>query len=127
MFDFDACDYTGLIKTSIEALTFTDELNSVVETYLDPVLDSAGIFPQEFTDNLKTSIVSEAEAKVNEAKAAVIAQIDALVVGCQRRRLGEIEVGQDGSQRMLEGGLTFGDLATSIQVLDGIVSSFPCA
>ena len=93
-----------------------------METYLDPVLDGATIFPQEFTDNVKTTIVSEAEAKVNEVKATVIAEIDALVGGCQRRLLGEIEVGKDGSQRMLQNGLTFESLAASIEVIDGIVS-----
>lgn len=122
MFDFDACDYTNLIKTSIQALTFSDELNSIVDKYLDPVLDRATIFPVEFTTNIKTVVASAAEVKVNEVKTAVITEIDALMGGCQRRRLGEIEVGQDGSQRMLQGGLTFGDLATSIEVIDGVVS-----
>lgn len=122
VFDFDACDYADLVKTSIMALTFTDELNSIVESYLDPVLDSATIFPEEFTDNIKSTIVSAAEAKVNEAKAAVITEIGALIGECQRRRLGEIEIGLDGSQRRLQGGLTFGGLAASIQVIDGVVS-----
>lgn len=106
-------------------MTFTDEVNSIIDTHLDPVLDRATILPEQFTDNLKSDIVSAAEAKVNEAKTAVMTQIDALVAGCARRRLGEmVEVGQDGSQRTLQSGLTFGDLATSIQIIEGIVRSF---
>ena len=105
-------------------MTFADEINSIIDTHLNPVLDRATFLPEPFTENLKSAIVSAAEAKVNEAKTAVITQIDALVVGCSRRSLGEIvEVGQDGSQRMLQGGLTFGDLATLIQVTEGVVRS----
>ena len=124
VFDFDACEYTALIKTSIQAFTFSNEINSIVETHLDPVLDRATIFPESFTHNIKSAIVSATEAKVNEAKAAVIAQLDALFESCGRRRLGEVaELPQDGSQRMLAAdGLKFGDLATSIQVIDGVVS-----
>lgn len=70
----------------------------------------------------KTEIVSAAETKVNEVKTAVITQIDVVITGCSRRLLREIEVNQDGSQRMLTEGLKFGDLATSIQVIDGVVS-----
>lgn len=123
-FDFNACDYTDSIKTSIQAFTFTDELNSIVETHLDPVLDRATIFPESFATNITAAIVSAAEAKVNEAKASVIAQLDTLFENCGRR-LGEVaEVAQDGSQRMLGDGLKFSDLATSIQeAIDGVVSS----
>ena len=70
----------------------------------------------------KAEIVSAAETKVNEVKTAVVTQIDAVITGCSSRRLGEIEVNEDGSQRMLSGGLKFGDLATAIQVIDGVVS-----
>ena len=122
-FDFDACDYTGFIKNSIQAFTFTDKLNSIVETHLDPVLDEATIFPESFTNNIKSTIASTAEAKTNEAKTAVMAQLDTLYDNCKRHRLGEVaEVAQDGSQRMLGDGLKFSDLATSIQVIDGVVS-----
>lgn len=124
LFDFDACDYTNLIKTSVQALSFTDELNSILEKYLDPVLGKSTIFPETFTNNLKTSTVAAAEAKVDEAKTAVIAQLDELAGGCVRRSLGETVLGQDGSQRMLTSGLTFGGLAASIQVIDGIVSDY---
>lgn len=122
VFDFDACEYTDLIKTSIQALTFNDELNSIVDKYLDPVLVRATIFPETFTSNIKTSIVTAAEAKVNQAKAEVVTQLDSLSGNCVNRRLGEMEVGKDGSQRKLTGGLTFGNLATSIQTIEGVVS-----
>lgn len=126
VFDFDACKYTDLIKTSIQSLTFNGELNSIVDTYLDPVLDRATIFPETFTSSIKTSIVTVAEARVNQAKAEVVAQLDSLSGSCINRRLGEMEVGRDGSQRKLVGGLTFGNLATSIQVIEGVVSlSYP--
>ena len=59
---------------------------------------------------------------MNDVKTAVITQIDAVITGCLRRRLGKIEVNPDGSQRMLSGGLKFGDFATAIQVIDGVVS-----
>lgn len=125
VFNFDACEYTNLIKTSIQALTFTDELNSIVDGTLDPVLDRATILPSPFVENVKSAIVVAAEIKVNEAKAAVIAQLDALFEGCEeRRQLGErVEVEKDGSQRVLIGGLTFADLAPSIEIIDGLVSS----
>ena len=88
------------------------------------MLDRATILPESFTDNVKSAIVSAAEAKVNEAKTAVITRLDALFKGCERRRLGEVvEVKQDGSQRMLTGELAFSDLSQSIEVLvDGVVS-----
>ena len=121
-FDFEACDYTSLISTSIQALTFSDELNDIVDTTLNPVLDKAPFLPTSFTDNVKSTITSAAQAKVNEVKAAVIAKLNALSGNCSRRRLGEIEVGQDGSQRMLQGGLNLNDLASSIEVVDGVVS-----
>lgn len=63
---------------------------------------------------------------MNQAKAEVVAQLDSLSGSCINRRLGEMEVGRDGSQRKLVGGLTFGNLATSIQVIEGVVSlSYP--
>jgi hypothetical protein len=123
-FDFEACDYTNLLTTSIEALTFTDELNTIVDMTLNPVIARAPFLPSSFTDNVKASIVSEAEAKVNEVKTEVISQLNSLLGNCARRRLSQMKLNEDGSQRMLQGGLNFGDLATSIEVIDGVVSVF---
>lgn len=124
VFDFDACEYTNLIKTSFQAFTFADELNSILDTYLDPVLDKSTILPESFNDNIKSSIVSAAETKAIEVQNAVTARLDALLGSCGRRRLGDtVEVGRDGSQRLLTDGLTFGNLAASIQsTIDGVVS-----
>ena len=121
-FDFEVCDYTNLITTSIEALTFTDELNTIVDMTLNPVIARAPFLPSSFTDNVKASIVSEAEAKVNEVKTEVISQLNSLLGNCAQRRLSQMKLNEDGSQRMLQGGLNFGDLATSIEVIDGVVS-----
>lgn len=124
LFNFDACDYVNPIKASIQALTFTNEINYIVDAHLAPVRDRAAFLSEDFFNDLKSAIAPAAEAKVNEAKTAVITQLDALVVGCTRRRLGEmVVVGEDGSQRKLQGGLTFDDLATSIQMIEGVVSS----
>lgn len=125
-FDFEVCDYTNLITTSIQALTFTDELNTIVDMTLNPVIERAPFLPSSFTDNVKSTIVSEAETKVNQVKSTIVAQLNSLLGNCARRRLGEMEVHQDGSQRMLVGGLNFGDLATSIEVIDGVVRLLLC-
>ena len=123
VFDFDACEYTDLIKTSIQAFTFSDELNSILDKYLDPVLDKAMILPQSFSDNIKSVIVSAAESKVNEVKDSVNTHLGVLSGNCSRRHLGSmVEVEQDGAQRLLASGLTFADLAVSIQAIDGVVS-----
>lgn len=125
VFDFDACEYTNLIKTSIQALTFTDELNSIIDRYLNPVMSRASFFPESFTNNIKAAIVSTAGDKVNEVKTAVILSLDSLFGNCESRRLSEsIDVEQDGSQRILQGGLTFSDLAQSIEVINGVVRFF---
>jgi hypothetical protein len=58
---------------------------------------------------------------MNEVKGAIVTQLDALSGKCARRRLGLMEVAEDGSQRMLEDDLTFSSLAASINVL-GVVS-----
>ena len=121
-FDFEACDYTNLITTSIQALTFSDELNAVIDMTLNPVLARASFIPASIIDTVKSSIIPLAETKVNEVKDAVVSQLNALSGNCARRRLGEMEVHHDGSQRMLQGGLNFADLATSIEVIDGVVS-----
>ena len=89
---------------------------------LDPVIGRAPFLPSSFTDNVKASIVSEAETKVNEVETKVISQLNSLLGNCARRRLSQMELTEDGSQRMLQGGLNFGDLATSIEVIEGVVS-----
>lgn len=87
------------------------------------MLDVATILPATLAENIKSTIVTVAEARVNEVKTSVIAQLDSLFGSCRRRHLSEVaEVGQDGSQRILTGGLTFRDLASSVQVIDGVVS-----
>ena len=80
--------------------------------------------PESFNDNIKSSIVSAAETKAIEVQNAVTTRLDALLGSCGRRRLGDtVEVGRDGSQRLLTDGLTFGNLAASIQsTVDGVVS-----
>ena len=124
IFDFDACEYTDFIKTSIQALTFSNQLNSILDTYLDPVLHKAIILPESFSDDVKSIIVTAAESKVNEVKNSVNAQLDVLFGNCVRRRLGNfVEVKQDGSERLLTTLSTFTDLAASIQsIVDGVVS-----
>ena len=88
----------------------------------------APFFPDSFTNNIKATIVSAADAKVNEVKTEVILSLDSLFANCERRRLGEsMEVAQDGSsQRILQSGLTFSDLTQSIEVIDGVVSFSLC-
>lgn len=122
VFDFDACDFKDSIISSVEAFTFTDELNSIIDANLNPVLDKAAILPAAFTDNIKSTIASAAEAKVNAVKSAVITQLNALS-GCSRRGLGATaRINRDGSQRMLTGGSTFNNLATSLEAVNGVVS-----
>lgn len=122
-FDFDACDYTNLIQTSIQSFVFTDELESIVDKHLDPMLEKVAIFPVTFTDNMKSSIASVAEAKVEIVKTKIVDHLTDLSAACERRLLGNTEVQQDGSQRMLQGLLLFSDFARSIEFLDGVVSS----
>lgn len=125
-FDFDACDYTNPITTAIQSFAFADALESILHKHLDPALDEVTIFPVSFTDNIKSAIVSAAEVKVDEAKAAIVGQLGMLSEGCNRRHLGETEVQQDSSQRMLQGGLLFNDFAKSIEmIIEGVVSSSP--
>jgi hypothetical protein len=121
-FDFEACDSIELITTSVEALTFTDELNTIVDTTLDPVIANAPFLPPSFTDDLKASIVILAELKVNEVKAAIIAEISTLLGTCDRRRLEQMTLNEDGSQRMLQEDLNFAGIAKSIEAIDGVVS-----
>ena len=85
------------------------------------MLDKAVILSESFSDDIKSVIVSAAESKVNEVKSWVTTQLDVLFDNCQKdRRLGDfIEVEQDGSQsRALSSGLTFANLAASIQIID---------
>lgn len=121
LFDFDACDYTNLLKNSIKSLSLTGELNPILDTYLDPVLNRAPFLPEHFSDSVKAAIVFSADAKVNEVKGAIVSQLDALSGHCASRRLGLTQVEEDGSQRMLQKDLTFSSLAASINVL-GVVS-----
>ena len=120
LFDFDMCDYTNLLKTSIQSLSFTGVLNTIIDTSLDPVLDKASFLPEDFTNDIKSTIVSAADTKVNEVKNTVVNQIGALIGNCARRRLGEIELSRGGSQRFPEADLTFNAFAASIQVM-GVV------
>ena len=121
LFDFDACDYTKLLKNSIKSLSFMGELNSILDTYLDPVLNRTPFLPGQFSDSIKLAIVSSADAKVNEVKDVVVAKLDAFSGKCARRRLGVFEVNEDGSQRMLQNDFTFRSLAASINIF-GVVS-----
>lgn len=123
VFDFDACDFTTRIITSIQAFTFADELNAIVDNAIDPVIAKAPFLPASFAYNVKSTIVSQASTKVNQVKAAVITRLNTLNGSCSRR-LSETEVQQDGSQRMLQTGRKFSDLAGSIQTINGVVSPF---
>lgn len=125
-FDFDACDYTNPITTAIQSFAFADALESILHKHLDPALDEVTIFPVSFTDNIKSAIVSAAEVKVDHVQTKVIQHLEGLSRGCNRRHLGETEVQQDGTQRMLQGGLLFNDFAGSFEVIiEGVVSSSP--
>jgi hypothetical protein len=112
------------MKTSIQCLEFSGELNSSIDRYLNPALFQAPFLPMEFTDYIKTTIASSATAKVNELKRTIDAQMDALNELCARRRLGAVELNEDGSQKILQNDLTFGALSTSVHVTDviGMVS-----
>lgn len=124
LFNFNACDYTNLLKSSIQSLSFAGELNTIVNMALNPVIDRASFLPTQFTDTIKSTIVSTAEGKINEVKSTVISQINALAGGCARRRLGAMELNEDGSQRMLELDMTFNNLAGLIQTQVSNVVSF---
>ena len=117
LFDFDACGYTRLLNNSIQSLSFNDELITIVDTVLDPVIAEQSFLPSTFTNPFKDAIVLTANTKVNQIKSAIIAEIDSLRTGCGRR-LGAIELNEDRSQRMLQSDLRFSVLAASIQIAD---------
>lgn len=116
------CNYTDKLKTSIESLSFSDELSDILDEYLDPALAKAPFIPSSLTANVKSTIVSAADSKVNQVKSFIVTKIDSFATECDARRLGEIEIDQFGSQRLLSSDLTFKDLSDAIESLSGVVS-----
>ena len=121
-FNFDVCDFTDSLKSSIQSLAFSDELSDILDEYLGPALAKASFIPSSLTANVKSTIVSAADNKVNEVKGWIMAEIDSLFTQCQVRRLGEIEIDQFGSQRILSEDLTFKALSDAIESFTGVVS-----
>lgn len=117
------CEFVDLIKTSIDQFGLSEELNTLLDKYFDPFLVKASFLPSTLTDIVKTTIATAAKEKVNEVKGRIVNELDGLVGTCSARRLGAIEINEDGTQRLLSNEFTFDALANTIKNFDGVESA----
>lgn len=118
------CDLTDRLNSSIQSLSFSSEIATILDEYLDPVLDKAPFLPESITNSIKSAIVSEADSQVNHIKALILDKINDFASTCSsRRNLGEVEISHMGYQhgRFLANDDTFEALSDAIESITGVV------
>jgi hypothetical protein len=105
-------------------LSFSEELSDILGKYLDPALSKSSFLPSSIGPNIKSTIVTAADDKVNEVKNYTVAKIDEFAASCgARRELSKILIDGLAHQRMLSGDKSFKALSDLIESFDGVVST----
>ena len=121
-FDFDICSIKQDLIRSVETFEIDNELGSIVDRYIAPkiggtILDGNSLV----VDEIKTFISGQSHTVANAIKRNVTSLIKG--ISCVHRRMDTMEIGQDGSQRLLQSGNTFASLVEDILLLDGVESA----
>ncbi len=120
-FDFDVCNFKADLLDSVESFHIGNELGYIVDRYIAPEINGT-IFVGDmaFVDEIKSFILDYAQPYAIQIKASIADTIRGF--SCSRR-LDIMDIGHDGSQRLLELNETFGSLVDQILVIDGVQSA----
>ena len=119
-FDFDICSFKTDLINSVEAFEIGDELSSIVDRYITPKV-SGTIFEgnSSIVNEIKTFVSGQARTVAYEIRENITDLIKS--VNCNRR-MDTMEIGQDGSQRLLQSQRSFSYLVDQLVKLGGVVS-----
>ena len=123
-YNFDICGLTDELNNAIDSF----ELDSAaLESMMDKYILSDSIVSTNLIDRIKEVIVGAATSKVNTVKTGITTIIGNLALDCsnrrRQRRLGRMELAENGQQRMLSTATTFGDLSKQILDFDSALQS----
>jgi hypothetical protein len=121
-FDFDICSLKNDLINSVKSFEIGDELDLIVDRYITSriggtILDGNS----SVIDEVKTFISGQACTVANRIKTNITNLIES--ISCVRRRLDEMEIDQDGSQRLLSTDKTFAYLVKQILLIEGVDSA----
>jgi len=121
-FDFDICSLKEDLLRSVETFEIGNELGSIVDHYIAPKIGGTILDGNpSVVDEIKTFISSQAHTVTNAIKRNITSLIER--ISCVHRRMDKMEIGQDGSQRLLQSGKTFASLVEEILLFDGVESA----
>lgn len=120
-FDFDMCNFKADLINSVESFDIGDELGHIVDRYITPKINGT-IFDDDsaFVDEIKSFVLNYARTQANVTKTNIA---DAIRGFACSRRLDVMDIGYDGSQRLLLLDETFNSLVAQIVGFAGVESA----
>ena len=120
-FDFDMCNFKADLINSVESFDIGDELGHIVDRYITPKINGT-IFDDDsaFVDEIKSFVLNYARTQANVTKTSIADVIRGF--SCSRR-LDVMDIGYDGSQRLLLLDETFNSLVAQIVDFAGVESA----
>jgi hypothetical protein len=111
-FDFDICSLKTDLINSVETFEIGDELSSIVDRYITSRVGGT-IFEgnSSIVDEIKTFVSGQAQTVAHDIREHITDLINR--VDCNRR-MDTMEIGQDGSQRLLQSKRSFGHLVDQL-------------
>lgn len=117
-FDFDVCSFKADLLKSLESFDVGDELGHILDQHVAPIIDGTMFAGDKgLIDEIKSFVVGDAKMKANQIKARIADLIGGYPCS---RRLDAIDIGYDGSQRLLQLDQSFGSLLDQILKFDGV-------
>ncbi len=115
------CSFQADLLRSLKSFDFDDELGRILDRYVVPLINGT-IFAGDMAiiTEVKSFVLNEAKTEANQIKDRIAELIEGF--HCNRR-LDEVDIGYDGSQRMVQADQTFGSLVDQILVFEGVQSA----
>ncbi len=115
------CTFQADLLKSLESFDVGDELGHIVEQHVAPIVNGTTFDGDvALINEIKFFVLGEAKTKANQIKRSISDLIGNY--SCSRR-LDEVDISYDGSQRMVQADQTFGSLVDQILVFEGVQSA----
>ncbi len=114
------CSFQADLLKSLKSFDFGDELGHILDRYVAPLINGT-IFAGDMAviTEVKSFVLDEAKTKANQIKSSIANLIEGFP--CDRR-LDEVDISYDGSQRMMHVDQTLGSLVDQILDFNGVQS-----
>jgi len=113
-FNFDICRLKNDLIDSVNSFEIDDKLGLLIYGYFGAAIFEGGL---DVVNEIKTFLQGHAKDEANRIKTEIADQISA--ISCNRR-LTEIEIDEDGTQRLLLQDTSFNDLVDQVRTIFGV-------